>query len=261
MISFLQICNFIPILLLFKKAFEFLPSKEAKLLHDDYLKNNPNSLFEDVLDNALQSSLRFQVGEKAPKFTLRNVDDQSSYTFIEKGHRDKVYCLYFWATWCAPCVKKITELQAIINKQPNIKFIFIALESDIDKLKKYIDEKRGDLPEGLSIDYVFDVSFHLRGRLNMMLSNLAMGAVLVAVVLGLFLNLQVAGWVMLGIPVSFLGALWLMPITPYNVNINVLSLFAFIMVLGIVVDDAIVIGESIFSEAIDEADKGAAEAR
>lgn len=127
---------------LIKKAFEFLPSKEAKLLHDDYLKNNPNSLFEDVLDNALQSSLRFQVGEKAPKFTLRNVDDQSSYTFIEKGHRGKVYCLYFWATWCAPCVKKITELQAIINKQPNIKFIFIALESDIDKLKKYIDEKQ-----------------------------------------------------------------------------------------------------------------------
>jgi len=130
-----------------------------------------------------------------------------------------------------------------------------------DSVKKYIDEKRGDLPEGLSIDYVFDESFHLRGRLNMMLSNLAMGAVLVAVVLGLFLNLQVAGWVMLGIPVSFLGALWLMPITPYNVNINVLSLFAFIMVLGIVVDDAIVIGESIFSEAKDEADKGAAEAR
>ncbi|MDG1818557.1 MAG: efflux RND transporter permease subunit [Porticoccaceae bacterium] len=118
-----------------------------------------------------------------------------------------------------------------------------------DRIKQYIVEKRETLPEELSINEFFDTSFHLRGRLNMMLENLALGAVLVAIVLGLFLNLHVAGWVMLGIPVSFLGAFWLMPIGPYPVTVNVLSLFAFIMVLGIVVDDAIVIGESIFSQA------------
>ena len=116
-------------------------------------------------------------------------------------------------------------------------------------VKQYIQEKSKTLPEGLQISEFFDTSFHLRGRLNMMLENLAMGAVLVAIVLGLFLNLHVAGWVMLGIPVSFLGAFWLMPVNPYPVDINVLSLFAFIMVLGIVVDDAIVIGESIFAQA------------
>jgi len=116
-------------------------------------------------------------------------------------------------------------------------------------VKQYIEDKRKTLPEGLQIAEFFDTSFHLRGRLNMMLEKLALGAVLVAIVLGLFLNLHVAGWVMLGIPVSFLGAFWLMLVNPYPVDINVLSLFAFIMVLGIVVDDAIVIGESIFSEA------------
>ena len=116
-------------------------------------------------------------------------------------------------------------------------------------VKQYIQEKSKTLPEGLQISEFFDTSFHLRGRHNMMLENLAMGAVLVAIVLGLFLNLHVAGWVMLGIPVSFLGAFWLMPVNPYPVDINVLSLFAFIMVLGIVVDDAIVIGESIFAQA------------
>ena len=116
-------------------------------------------------------------------------------------------------------------------------------------VKQYIKDKSTTLPEGLQISEFFDTSFHLRGRLNMMLENLAMGAVLVAIVLGLFLNLHVAGWVMLGIPVSFLGAFWLMPVNPYPVDINVLSLFAFIMVLGIVVDDAIVIGESIFGQA------------
>ena len=117
------------------------------------------------------------------------------------------------------------------------------------QVKQYIQAKGETLPEGLQISEFFDTSFHLSGRLNMMLENLALGAVLVAIVLGLFLNLHVAGWVMLGIPVSFLGAFWLMPVNPYPVDINVLSLFAFIMVLGLVVDDAIVIGESIFSQA------------
>ena len=131
--------------------------------------------------------------------------------------------------------------------------VFAVEDQDIltisNQVKQYIQDKRKTLPEGLQIAEFFDTSFHLRGRLNMMLENLALGAVLVAIVLGLFLNLHVAGWVMLGIPVSFLGAFWLMPINPYPVDINILSLFAFIMVLGIVVDDAIVIGESIFSEA------------
>ncbi len=83
----------------------------------------------------------------------------------------------------------------------------------------------------------------------MMFSNLAMGAALVFIVLTLFLRIRVAFWVMLGIPISFMGAVMLMPLAgEWAVSINLLSLFAFIMVLGIVVDDAIVIGESIYSE-------------
>lgn len=127
---------------------------------------------------------------------------------------------------------------------------------EIDRaVKAYIDAKRPALAEGLKIDQFTPVSPHLMGRLNMMLSNLAMGGILVAIVLTLFLNVQVASWVMLGIPVSFLGAFWLMPINPYPVTVNVISLFAFIMVLGIVVDDAIVIGESIYTEVQQEAQK------
>jgi multidrug efflux pump subunit AcrB len=117
-----------------------------------------------------------------------------------------------------------------------------------DSVKQYVDQKQATLPDGLKINYFADESYHLRGRLDMMIENLAMGAILVAIILGLFLNLRVAFWVLLGIPVSFLGAFWLMPVNPYPVTVNVLSLFAFIMVLGIVVDDAIVIGESVFDE-------------
>ena len=111
----------------------------------------------------------------------------------------------------------------------------------------YVEQKQQSLQDGLSISVFSDEAYYLNGRLNMMSENLLMGGILVALILGLFLNLKVAFWVILGIPVSFAGAFWLMPFG--SVTVNVLSLFAFIMVLGIVVDDAIVIGESVFSEA------------
>ena len=118
---------------------------------------------------------------------------------------------------------------------------------DISKVvNTYVVEKQQTLPDGLEISIFSDTAFFLNGRLTMMSENLIMGGILVAIMLGLFLNLKVAFWVILGIPVSFAGAFWLMPVG--DVTVNVLSLFAFIMVLGIVVDDAIVIGESVFSE-------------
>jgi multidrug efflux pump subunit AcrB len=80
----------------------------------------------------------------------------------------------------------------------------------------------------------------------MMLKNLLQGALLVALMLTIFLRFRLAFWVMLGLPVCFLGAIMMMPV--FGVTINVLSLFAFIMVLGIVVDDAIVIGEAAYTE-------------
>jgi len=116
-----------------------------------------------------------------------------------------------------------------------------------EAIHRYVEKKRDSLPEGLSITIFNDLAYDLQGRLDMMSENLVLGGFLVALVLGLFLNLKVAFWVILGIPVSFAGAFWLMPMGA--VTVNVLSLFAFIMVLGIVVDDAIVIGESVFSEA------------
>ena len=119
-----------------------------------------------------------------------------------------------------------------------------------ESVEQYINAKRKTLPNVINIDKNFSASYYLEDRIDMMVENLFLGALLVAIVLTLFLNLTVAMWVMIGIPVSFLGALWLMPSNPfYPVNINMLSLFAFIMVLGIVVDDAIIIGESIFSVA------------
>ncbi len=79
----------------------------------------------------------------------------------------------------------------------------------------------------------------------MMIKNLIIGAVLVFLSLALFLRLKLAFWVMVGLPVAFLGTIFLMP--TFGITINLISLFGFILVLGIVVDDAIVIGESAYT--------------
>ncbi len=120
---------------------------------------------------------------------------------------------------------------------------------DIDKaVKKYLVEKKKEVPEGVEMVLWGNNAFYLQANLDMMLSNLGMGAVLVFLILALFLRIKIAMWVMLGIPISFFGALWLMPINPYPININMISIFGFILVLGIVVDDAIVIAESAYTE-------------
>lgn len=115
-----------------------------------------------------------------------------------------------------------------------------------DTVKAYIEQKNQTLPADLQIKTLVDMTYYLNARLDMMLKNLLQGAVLVALMLSLFLRVKLAMWVMIGLPVCFLGAVMIMP--AIGVSINIVSLFAFIMVLGIVVDDAIVIGESAYSE-------------
>ena len=113
-------------------------------------------------------------------------------------------------------------------------------------VKRYIARKTEELPAGVKMDTWIDLSKYLEGRLSMMMDNMVMGALLVFIVLSLFLRMKVAFWVIVGLPICFLGALWLMPTWP--VTINTISLFGFIIVLGIVVDDAIIIGESIYTK-------------
>lgn len=115
-------------------------------------------------------------------------------------------------------------------------------------VKTYVEEKRKTLPPGVEMDLWVDRSHYLTGRLDMMLKNMWQGALLVFLVLSLFLRMKVAAWVIIGIPVAFLGTLFLMPFGPWPVTINMISLFGFIIVLGIVVDDAIIIGESVYTK-------------
>ncbi|WP_448213624.1 efflux RND transporter permease subunit [Colwellia sp. MEBiC06753] len=121
--------------------------------------------------------------------------------------------------------------------------------TDVAKvMHKYVERKQKELPAGVNLETWVDLTYYLEGRLDMMLDNMKSGAVLVFLMLALFLRIRLAFWVMMGLPVCFLGTLLVMPMEFVNVTINITSLFAFILVLGIVVDDAIVMGESAHAE-------------
>lgn len=115
-------------------------------------------------------------------------------------------------------------------------------------VRGYTERKNEELPDGVQVAQWGDSSYYLQGRLDLMLNNMWMGGLLVFLMLSLFLQLRLAFWVMIGIPVCFLGTIALMPLPMFDISINMISLFGFILVLGIVVDDAIVIGESAYTE-------------
>lgn len=114
-----------------------------------------------------------------------------------------------------------------------------------DQVKDYIEEKNLSLPDGIKLDYWRDRSRYVKLRLETLMNSAWQGGLLIFILLAMFLRLSVAIWVCVGIPISVFGALAIMPLT--GSTFNLISLFAFILVLGIVVDDAIVTGENIYT--------------
>lgn len=114
-----------------------------------------------------------------------------------------------------------------------------------DKIKTFIKDRQATLPQGYELSYWDDDSAIVKNRISTLTNSALQGGILVLALLTLFLRPAIAFWVFIGIPISFMGAFLLMPV--FGVTLNILSLFGFILVLGIVVDDAIVTGENIYT--------------
>ncbi|MBW1649449.1 MAG: efflux RND transporter permease subunit [Deltaproteobacteria bacterium] len=114
-----------------------------------------------------------------------------------------------------------------------------------ETVKSYIAQIQNDMPRGISLSTWFDLSVMIQERIDLLLKNGAQGIFLVFLMLALFLNLRLAFWTALGLPISFMAAFLILDC--YGATINMLSLFAFIMTLGIIVDDAIIIGENVYT--------------
>jgi multidrug efflux pump subunit AcrB len=113
-----------------------------------------------------------------------------------------------------------------------------------DAVREHVAAFMARQPATVHASYGHDWSLVYKERMDLLLRNAAIGLILVMLILGCLLEVRLAFWVTMGIPISFLGALFFMPVM--GVSINMISLFAFIMTLGIVVDDAIVVGENIY---------------
>ena len=110
--------------------------------------------------------------------------------------------------------------------------------------KVVVDKFRANLPKEISLDIWIDTSEELKERMNVLLKNAGGGLILVLIILTLFLKFKIAMWVAIGIPVALLGTLAFLPL--FDMTISTMTVMAFILVLGIVVDDAIVVGERIY---------------
>jgi len=141
------------------------------------------------------------------------------------------------------------EYQASFDNKPAVSIdIYRIGDQNImdiaESLNSYIASAK--IPDNMYLHVWQDDSKHFKSRIDLLLDNAFTGLLLLFIVLLLFLNTRLSFWVSLGIPVSFFGSLFFMPF--FDVSINVISLFAFILVLGIVVDDAVVVGESVHQQ-------------
>lgn len=138
---------------------------------------------------------------------------------------------------------------ATFNRKPSMQLLVYRVGNQTpigvsEATQKAMAEIEVDLPPTVGWAISSDQSEIYKQRLDLLLKNAFLGLILVLVLLGAFLELKLAFWVTMGIPISFLGCLLFLPF--FDVSINVISMFAFIIALGIVVDDAIIAGENIY---------------
>ena len=143
------------------------------------------------------------------------------------------------------------EMDFIIGTKAGLNFnVLIGEELQLFKgtenALKYLEDFKSNLPPGVELK-INDVRKEIfDGRFNLLKDNALSGLALVFIILMLFLRPKLAMWVVIGIVTAFAGAIWLLPV--FGISLNMLSMFAFLMVLGIVVDDAIIVGESVYSQ-------------
>lgn len=142
------------------------------------------------------------------------------------------------------------DLQARLDGEPSVA-LKVSRVGDEDimgiatQVKAYLEKTQRELPEGIELTIWQDESQDMVDRLDVLAKNGRSGLLLVLLILTLFLRFRLAVWVAAGIPVALLGTVALFPIT--DIAISTVSVMAFILVLGILVDDAIVVGERIYS--------------
>jgi len=148
---------------------------------------------------------------------------------VEKGEQE---------TKTAARVNGLPSINFWVNKQKNVDSI-----KTVEQIEKTVDEFRKSVPENIEIFITNDTSYWVQQRFETMVSSGLIGLAVVLVMLALFLDLRAAFMAAIGLPVAFFGAFILMQFS--GITLNILSMFGLILVLGIIVDDAIIVAENI----------------
>lgn len=138
-----------------------------------------------------------------------------------------------------------------INGEPAISFLALKSKSadivrTVDAIKALLEQEQQRLPEGVRVVYSNDASKYVRNRFSIVGTNGALGLILLIAILALVLNARIAFWVALGIPVAMLGTIFMLP--AFGLYLDSITMTALVLVIGIVVDDAIIIAEHIYKE-------------
>lgn len=142
-----------------------------------------------------------------------------------------------------------TDIKPRFNGRPAVMVVVKRTDSQdtiaiSNRVLEYLKAHRKDMPKGVELGHWYNMADLVQDRIDLLLKNGLQGFILVFVVLALFLNLGLAFWVASGIPITFMGAFLVLDYM--GASINMLSMFGFIMTLGILVDDAIIVGENVY---------------
>lgn len=220
---------------------------------DDLLKYNLT--FDEISQKVKTSNLDISGG------TIKSNEEELYIRSLNKStNADKIAQIVIKSTVTGELIKlkdvadvkfefSDIALENYVDGQRSISFIIKKLPSeDLHAISKYIDKyikEFNNKNKEFEMQSLFMFSDLLDQRINMLTNNLFIGLILVCIVLGIFLSLRLSVWVAFGIPFSFLGMFFLGSL--YGITINMISLFGMILVVGILVDDGIVIAENIFS--------------
>ncbi|MBW5289039.1 MAG: Acriflavin resistance protein [Candidatus Ruthia sp. Apha_13_S6] len=234
--------------------------KEGYLDREIQIRVNPDSLYQhklslpQVIEAIKKRNKRYTVGS--------NHDDINEKTIVVLAKFDEIQDVgdvIIKSTFDGPVIR-LKDVASIVdgNKEETsitrvngTKGFILRIRKQehadvittVDLVKDKVLDLKAKYPTSLQVFYSSDESKHVRNRLNIVTNNGLIGLFLVLVILGLFLSLKTAFWVSISLPVSLLGTVALLGAT--GETINLVSLAAMILVLGIVVDDSIVVAESI----------------
>ncbi|SDQ32429.1 efflux RND transporter permease subunit [Pseudovibrio sp. Tun.PSC04-5.I4] len=236
-----------------------LQNEEVRIGLKPYTLERLNLTISDVMKKIRESSLYFQSGTLKTEggFISLRADSQAFY----KSEFENIPIVQ-WEDGTATILGDIAtisddfaelETEARFNSQKSIGLeILIGRKDNLitvsGEVKKLISEFEQTLPRGVKVEIFGNSSDYIEARLSLLSSNAVQGLLLVLLLLSLFLNLKLAFWVAMGIPISLAGAFAIGTTGWVDYSLNDITTFGLIIALGILVDDAVIVGESIFEQ-------------